>query len=247
MDQLDKIETVVKNDLSWLQRHERLLLGVLVLAVVMFLGNKWLDKSAMDAKLNQAAVAQQLADAKQNSDKLAAMLAQQSAQFEQQSAERAREINALVVAMASRDAASSKKIEEVKEHKLPAQVVADLNEAYHGELVTPNAVTADGLVQFAPPVIQQFTVTKIERDNAVANLADQKDINAKQADTIKQSTDLIHTFETRVDGLNNLMVVQGKKCEADIAVVKADARKGKRFWYILGVVTGFLGRSAISK
>jgi len=237
MDKLSTAEGVVKNDLSWLQRHERLLLGTFVLAIVMFLGNKWLDKSAMDAHETQAAVAQQLLEAKQNNEKLSAAVAQQSAQYAQDRATFEKEITALVGAMASRDAASARKVEDVSKPKDTPAVIQDLVQAYQGAVPAPK-IEQDGGLAFAPTVVQLFTVTKIEKDTAVADLKDQKDINAKQYDQIAKANDLVFGLGKQVDGLNTQMTLQGKKCEADLSVVKADGRKSKRNWFIRGMAAG---------
>ena len=229
--------------LKWFAAHERLAIVVLVLVVGAFAFNKWLDKSAVDAKVQAATAQQALVESKQANEKLAALVAQQSAQYEQDKVRWAQEVNLLFSAIASRDAASAKKIVEVKKPSTPIAVVKDLNDAYNGTLpILPNTVTADGQIQFPAPVIQEFTVTKIERDTAVADVKDQKDVIARQAEQMVQADNMIKSFGTRVDGLNNQIVLQGKKCEADIAVVKTQARKSKRNWFIAGFVSGIATR-----
>lgn len=231
--------------LKWFHSHERILIVVIVLAVGAFGFNKWLDKSATDANRKAAVAEQVLAETVAANKKLAEQVSTQAAQYAQDRAVSEQEIHSLLQTVASRDAASITKIKDVSTPKLPSQVIADLNESYRGELVNPNAVTADGLIQFAAPVVQKFTVTKIEHDAFAADLADDKKIFAKQDDQLNAANRLIETYTQRVDGLNLQIDQTNKKCTADIAVVKADARKGKRFWYVLGVVTGFLGRAAI--
>ena len=72
--------TVAKNDATWLQKHERVAIVVLVLIAGTFLGNKWLnyDASLKDAKV--AALTQVVSQDKQN----AAALALASAKAQQQ-------------------------------------------------------------------------------------------------------------------------------------------------------------------
>jgi hypothetical protein len=57
----------------------------------------------------------------------------------------------------------------------------------------------------------------------------------------------VATLNTEVSGLNLQLVDNSKVCTAQIAVVKADAAKSKRRWFLIGVVAGFLGRSALIK
>lgn len=240
---MDKLETVIKNDLSWLQRHERMVLVILTLAAVLWLGNKWLDKSATDAERKAAVAEQVLAETKQSNEKLAAQLATQSANFEQERLAREQEIKTLLSAIASRDAASAKKIIEVKAPKEPVQVLKDLNDAYAGTLpVLPNAVTSDGMIQFPAPVVQEFTVTKIERDTAVADSADRKEAMDKQQLELLSVNNLIDTYDRRVVGLETQITQTQTKCEADLAVIKAQARKSKRNWFIAGFVAGIATR-----
>lgn len=240
MDTLDKIETTVKNDLSWVQKHERLLICTLVLVVVLVLGNKWLDKSAADAQ-SKAAVAQEiLAEQKQANAALAAQAAKQEAEYQQMMNVLERQNQALVQAMASRDAASKQQIANVIKPKNATDALKDLNTAYQTAL--PATVTADDQLQFPVPVVQQFTVTKIEHDVLKADLVDETKIAENRKGELDKANMVITALGTRVDGLNLQIGDQDKACKAEVAEVKAKARKSKRNWFIAGFITGIATR-----
>jgi Tfp pilus assembly protein FimV len=72
---------------------------------------------------------------------------------------------------------------------------------------------------------------------------------AKQNDDqiIGQQTTSITDLGKQVSGLNLQIVDQTTQCNDTIAVVKAQAAKSKRRWFIIGYVAGFLSREFITK
>ena len=59
---------------------------------------------------------------------------------------------------------------------------------------------------------------------------------------IGQQNKSIFDLTTQVGGLQKLNADDAKQCTDQIAVVKADAAKSKRRWFIIGYVAGFLSR-----
>lgn len=228
--------------LKWFQSHERTIALVLVLAAGIYGLNRWLDKSTADADTKAAAAAQVSAVQDAASKQLAAQSAQQMALFTQQIIADKQELASLVAAMASRDAASSKKVAEVTGVKTPAQAIANLSTTY--TLAAPVTVTADGAD--VPTVdLQQFTVAKIEGDTAKANLVDTRTELVVTQKEVASCQTVVGTLQKQTAQDVVDLKAHDDKAAADIKKVKADARKGKwhTFWW--GVAAGFVGRQAI--
>ena len=105
--------------------------------------------------------------------------------------------------------------------------------------VTPNGVTL-------PAAGAHATVDQLEQIPVLTQELSNSKQSEQNTDTLlgasqKQVTDL----NSEVSGLNLQLVDNQKVCTAQIAVVKADAAKAKRRWFLTGLVLGFLGRSAI--
>ena len=76
--------------------------------------------------------------------------------------------------------------------------------------------------------------------------------NSKQSeqntDTLLTASNAqVATLNTEVSGLRLEITDDKTVCQDQIKVVKADAAKSKRRWFLIGVVAGFLGRSALIK
>jgi hypothetical protein len=228
--------------LSWLQKHERLILGTMVLAVVLFLGNRWFDKSAADADARAAAAVQVVAVQDAASKQLAAQATQQVALLTQQIAADKQEMTSLVELVASRDAASTTKVTSVSGSKTPTQAVADLSTEY--TLAAPVTTTADG-ADIPTVDIQQFTVAKIEGDTAAADLKDTvSELHISQGD-LTSCQGVVSTLQKQVAQDVTDLKAHDDAAAKDLKAAKAEARKSKFkiFWY--GFVAGFVGRSVI--
>lgn len=225
-------------DFTWIQRHERIIIVAMMLAVAVFGLNKWFDKSAIDAS-NKAAVAQQIAQVQHDADvKIAAAVAQQTALFNQQQQVHEQEMATLVAAVASRDSAANQRVTVVTQPRTPTQAVVDLQTTY--TLAAPVTVTADGAD--VPTVdLQQFTVAKIEGDTAKADLTDtRKELDSTQQ-MLASSVALGDAERNQVAGLQVELKDAAAASKAEIASVKAAARKSKLAWFKGGVVVGFIG------
>jgi hypothetical protein len=228
--------------LSWLQKHERLILGTMVLAVVLFLGNRWFDKSAADADVRAAAAVQVVAVQDAASKQLAAQAAQQTALLAQQITADKQEIASLVATVASRDAASTTKVTNVSGSKTPTQAVSDLSTEY--TLAAPVTTTADG-ADIPTVDIQQFTVAKIEGDTAAADLKDTtSELHISQGD-LTSCQGVVSTLQKQVAQDVTDLKAHDDAAAKDLKAAKADARKSKLHWFLVGFVSGFVGRSAI--
>jgi hypothetical protein len=248
--------TDINTQISWLQRHERLILSTMVLAVAVFLGNRWLDKSATDAQIKAAAaatVAAQAEASKKQADvtyaEVLSQANQQTALLQAQVASDRQTIASLVQSVASRDAASSNKISSVSGTKTPPQAVADLSTVY--TLAVPIVPTDTGAV-VATADLQQFTVAKIEGDTAKADLKDTRGaLTAAQSEVtnlegiVVEKDKIIAQDAVTLLAHDNAAKAEVKKSSDDLKAFKADVRKSKWRWFWTGVVVGFLGRQEI--
>lgn len=227
------ISTYVKN-------HERLVLSVIAGLVLWFTIGKidTLIANHDHANLQQAQVvaavqqekneetaklvAQQAADMKVLNDKVQA----QNAALEQANL-------ALVTALTKQqkiDATmSTPEVAQRWMQLVPASTVKP----------TPSGVTLDDAsahatvseLEKAPVLTKQLEASHEELTNAQLLLS----VSGQQ----------VTTLNTQVTGLQLKSVDDAKVCAAQIAVVKADARKSKRKWAVVGAITGFIMRQVV--
>ena len=100
----------------------------------------------------------------------------------------------------------------------------------NGQMTLPNAGAIATVQQLEIIPVQQEEITN--EQTLVANG------NALAVAQTKQVTDLT----AQVTGLNLQLVDNTKVCNAQIAVVKADARRSKRRWFVAGFVAGIATR-----
>jgi hypothetical protein len=227
---------------SWLKAHENIAIAILALVLGLYGFNRWTEKSANDARaqvaISQTAQAQQDASVKA----LQAQLTAQTQQFAVSQAEMKTEILSLVSAIAQRDAATQTKVVAVSTPKTPTQAVVDLQATY--TLAAPVTVTETG-ADIPTVDIQQFTVAKLEGDTAASDLRDtQSELMATQGN-LSECNSLVGTLQKAVAQDKTDLAAHDKAAADEVAQVKADARRSKLHWFFWGVVTGFLGRSAI--
>jgi hypothetical protein len=81
-----------------------------------------------------------------------------------------------------------------------------------------------------------------------ANLADQTKIAQNYQDELQKSDVLANNLNAQITGLNTLVTDNAKACTAQVAAVKADARKGKikmfKWGFGLGFIAGLFGGHA---
>lgn len=234
------IETKIKSELSWLQKHERLVLAVVAGLVLWFAIGK-VDSLIANhdaANLQQAKVTAQVQEEKNQAlaeqvskdrlayDALAAKIEARDAQLQQMQVQ-------LVAALT--------KQQQVDKTMTPTELTQRWNilvpEA--GAAVTPSGVSlpSEGAratvieLEKAPVLTQELTAKTEELGNANALL--------------KASGQQVVTLNDLVSGLQLKAVDDAKVCSTQIAVVKAEARKSKRKWFLVGYVAGFLSRQYI--
>jgi hypothetical protein len=226
--------------LKWIEAHERLLLVAIGGAVLWFaLGRiDTLIANHDKANLTQA---QTTALIQAQKDQALATAAQQAAAQYQALAERVQAQNAALEQANVTLATALAKQQKTDASLPPTELVARMNTLVPaaGATVTPTGVAlpSTGAVAITQQ-LERVPVLTSELDNEIAEVGqDQKLIDAGVVET-KALTD-------QVTGLKLQIVDDNKVCTDKIAVVKAEARKSKRRWFVAGVVVGFSVRQAI--
>jgi len=212
---------IFANELTWLQKHERLIIVVLVLALGGWLGNKWMSYSAEQAK--SALVVQQQVSAAAASQ---AALAAQSYQVAIEAL--SKQVTALDVAMTQRQTVLVK--QQTQTSTLPPDQVVTLWQGLipgtNKGSITP---TDGGYKVDSGPAID--TVNQLEEVPVLkANLSDE----TKLADVTQTA---LTSCSALVDKQKTEIAEDKKTCDAEMASLKASARKSKRNWFVAGAVT----------
>ena len=105
-------------------------------------------------------------------------------------------------------------------------------------------VTATGLAVDNVGAIA--TVQQLEQVPVLQTELSNTKVQLTNVDTLlTASTGQIVTLNSEVSSLRLQQVDDAKVCTAQIAVVKVEARRSKRRWFIIGYVAGFISRQAI--
>lgn len=234
------IETKVKSELSWLQRHERLVLAVVAGLVLWFAIGKidTLIANHDNANLQQAKVTAQVQEEK--NQELAEQVAKDKTAYEALAAKIEARDSQLQQMQVQLVAALTKQ-QQVDKTMTPTELTQRWNvlvpEA--GAAVTPSGVSL-------PPEGARATVIELEKAPILTQelTAKTEELGNSQA-LLKASGQQVVTLNDLVSGLQLKAVDDAKVCSAQIAVVKAEARKSKRKWFLVGYVAGFLSRQYI--
>ena len=219
------ITTKLSADLAWARHHLFLMAVVLVLTFAGIYG-----------VLNLVA-----RDRAANDSKWQAILAAQTAQFTEENKKRdaenaasKQEILQIAQSIANRNTqvAQQVKTDATLSAQEAAQRLTQQTKAQPGE------VTAQGSNLLVDLPISRGIVTAL--DLLPAAQADLTDTQKQLAAQTQISTNL----QADVSGLRTLNQDQQKACQAQVAAVKAQARKSKLKWFLAGLVTGFVGARA---
>jgi hypothetical protein len=218
---------------TWLQAHERLLLITGALAVTLFLGNKFINRSAQVADAKSIAAQQQLTLDKQQLDQLQSRLTQDEVTANAQ-------IQQLVKANASLAASvtSSEAALERAKAAVPQMNPTQLSQTWQQEVHLPNiAPTAAGYAVGQAEAVA--TVQKLETADALASQKAALETEVSNDQTHIQDLNKINT-----DQANVLLAAQKESgsqvtaCAAQVKALKADNRKSNRKWFLRGVIVG---------
>src|SRR5271157_2413281 len=231
---------------SFLLDHERLLLALIV-AVVIYIGyvkvtNVIADHDAAQLKQAQVVAAQQATQNAALAQQVSADKAQLQALTDKLTAQNQQLTNANV-ALAT---ALSK--QQHTDATLPPTELAQ-----RWAQITP-AMPAGGVTVSANNTLQVTqagavaTVQQLEKEPVLEQELANETTQKNNDDTLLASSNKnITDLSLQVVGLNKQIVDNQAVCTDQIKLVKAEAAKSKRRWFIIGWVSGFLSRQFIGK
>jgi len=238
------IETYIK----FIKAHETILGLVLAAAVIWGVSGKIESVVAKHDK-SQETQAQIVANAQQSKDAaLATQAAQQAEQYKELSDKVAAQNAALEQANITLATALAKQQHTDDTMPLP-ELAQEWTKLVPG--MAPNDIT------FALDPNGQITLTDDAAHKTVDQLEQVPVLTQELSNTKGQlenvdslltaSNAQVATLNALVSGLNLKAVDDKNACNAEIKGVRDDAAKSKRRWFLIGIVAGFLGRSALIK
>ena len=234
------IPVTLKNDLSWLQKHEKLVLAV-VAGLVLWFGIGKIDTLIANhdhANLQQAQVV--AAVQQEKNDALAKQIAQQAAEYKAL----ADKVNAQNAALeqANVNLANALIKQQRTDASLPPSELAN-----RWTVLVPQAkpvVTPTGIAVDTPSAIA--TVQALEETPALRSQLGNEHAQLENAQKlVADEGTQIATLNTLVTGKDALLADDAKVCQAQIKVVKDAASKHGRLLFKIGFVAGFVARQAI--
>jgi hypothetical protein len=228
--------------LSWLQRHERIILVVLVLLAGCWAYGKYADASASKAETRAAVAEQALASQKDADAKNEATTASVLAQYQAMVTTQSAQISSLAALAASRQATVVKNQATDATLALPLlagrlQTLGNVPEGQVSTDLNRVNITQTGAVA----VVQTLeTIPALQAD-----LKDTQTALAGAESAQAKAGEVIDDQGTQIAGLKLTVVDEEKSCTAQISAVKTEARKGKIKWFKVGFVTGFITRQVI--
>jgi len=236
---LTALESAAKADvtksLSWLQKHERIVIVFLVLLAGTWFGNRWLDTRAAATSQSAAIAVQQLKEQQAKDAAMAAQVAQLSSQYQALVSEMASENARLAASMANRTIVLQQQQAADKTMPLP-----DLG-AHWAELagVDKSELTATSNGITVSDTAARATVQKLEQVPVLeANLKDETTVAANTQQELTGANNVIDGQKQQIAGLKLTVTDDEKVCKTQLAAQKAADNKSKRNWFLRGLALG---------
>lgn len=225
---------------SYVKTHEKLLMAALFIALSWFTFGKIENVVAAhdNANLAQAKVIATQDAAKTAA--VAAQVAQDAAQYQALALKLDAQNASLVAANAQLATALSQR--QKTDATLPPTELAS-----RWNTLVPNAGVSITNGQATLPTtgavatVQQLELIPAQQEELKNT---QQELNNAQS-LVSAEGQSITTLNTEVVDLRAQMMDNQKVCTAQVAVVKAEARRSKRRWFYAGVIIGFIGRQLI--
>jgi hypothetical protein len=231
----------LKADLTWIQKHERILLALVAAVAIWFAIGKvdTLIANHDHANLQQAQVAAAVQTAK--NEETAAVVAQQAADLKELKAQMAAQVAAV-------EAEKVALINALSQQKKADAVMTPTELTNRWNVLVPSAkaaVSPSGEIALsstgAVATVQQLEEVPV----LTKELASSQGELATANKMIQSQGDQVATLNTLISGKDALLKDADKVCQEQIKVVKDDAAKSKRRWYVAGVATVVVARVAV--
>ena len=230
-----QVVSTVRNELTWLQRHERIILLSLVLLFGGYAVNKYTDLTAARADAKNVIAQQQVVDAKANAAAALLQASQTAAQYQ-----------ALVSVITERDAALAQAVAQRNVVLTQTQAVVHTAPLPDVVLAWQKQVPVGSIVSDTKGVILDETAARetvsqlVELPVAKADLTDQKEISANLQSAFDESSKNLAAKDVVISALNTEIKTQDTACKAEVAAVKAEGKKNSVKWFKRGFIVGFV-------
>ena len=234
------VENKIKSELTWLQKHERLILAAMA-GVILWLSIGKIDTLIINHDASNLAQTKVVAAEQAEKNKeLATQVAEQAAQYKALAQQVEQQNAALEQANVQLAQALTK--QQKTDAMLPPNALA---QRWNTLVPTATAtVTPSGIA-----VPQSGAVATVQELEKVPVLSSQLENERTQLGNTQNLLDAsrtqVSTLTDQVSGLRLQAVDDAKVCKAQVAEVKAQARKSKRTWFTIGYVAGLATRGAI--
>ena len=228
--------TMAKTELSWLQKHERIVIVFLVLVAGVFLGNNWLNYEGAQKDAKVVALTALVEQDKTNVAQM--VLAASTAQSQYQTAlDAATKLNAqLSASIAQESTILAQRQKQDKVLALPAV-------GQRMEVLVPAAV--GGITATTSGVALNDTaahgvLNALESVPVLTNqLASETQVAQNNADLVNKSQAVNVDLTAEVGGLNKQLVDSASQCKAEVAAEKVKTKKAWRSGFKWGFGAGF--------
>ena len=222
---------------TWLQKHERLLIVALVLLAGSWGTNHLLNNMASADKTKADVAVAALNTQKATDAQLALQSAQVQAQYQTMVTQLTAQNVELAKAVSSRN--TGLQAQKGTDASLPLEALATRLQTLSQAPVGSISVAQNSLTLTQPGAIA-ITQTLEEVPVLQANLKDTQQLADNSSKELAQSNLVIGSLNTQVAGLTLAGVDADKACKAEVASVKASARKSKVRWFKIGFFTGLI-------
>lgn len=219
--------------LLWIKAHERMILILAGLGVLVFLGNLYITKSYDSAVARNQAAQQVLQDQVTKNAELQKQQEAREQQYEQLVENLTKQNQTLVAGIVARNQAVA--IQQKTDATLPLADLAVRQQVLAG---TPGITsTESGLVE--SPAAAVIVTQKLETLPALEqNVKDQQAVISNKDSQITGLNGVVTGLNGQVSGLGLQIQDQTKACDTRVNELKAAQRKKSRNWLIRGLMIG---------
>ena len=209
-------------------------MAVLIIVLCGYGLTRYWDASAARAEAQASYAAQQLAEAKTNAAVLASQTAQVAQQYQAIIATLSAQNNALAASVAQRNTVLAK--QQTSNAVLPLPDLIVRWNTLAGTSVTVNGTTAVVSVQDSVRTVNLIEQVPVLQNN----LADETKIAQNTGQELTSANLLTGKLNDQVNSLQTEITADDKACKAQVAAVKAVARRSKLRYFGWGYVAGFI-------
>ena len=227
----------IKQDLSWIQRHEKLLIIILVAIFLWFSWGKYVDWQARHDDVAAAIAQTKLEQQVEANEKLAQVVAANENNYKVLLAQVTSQNQMLANAIATRDITTKKQQEANLTTPLPDLAKRWVQLINIPQVEIQPAPLLDHLI--VTDNAARTTVNRLEEiPRLEGNLADEQKAHENDVSLLKDRDKAVTDLNTQVAGKDAEIDKQAVANKAEQDKLKADARKAKRNWFIRGAIIG---------